>query len=126
MIYDLKGHWDDIGREWVINLGKSTNITIIIDDTFMFSDDKDTIFTYLKEILEISKHYNLSWKLDKCEILTPHFEFAGIDIDDIGNCPALSKGLLLEIWKYKKPKSTRDCASFIGLVGLYRGRIPFC
>ena len=53
--------------EWGIGLGNSTNTIIIIDDTFVFSDDEDTIFKYLEAILEISKRYNLSWKLEKRE-----------------------------------------------------------
>ena len=125
MIHDLKGHWDGLAREWGIGLGNSTNTIIIIDDTFVFSDDEDTMFKYIEAIIKISKRYNLSWKLEKCEFSTPRFEFVGIDIDVDGNRPALSKENLLEMWKRKQPSSTRDFASFIGLVGFYREWIPF-
>lgn len=67
MMHDLKGHWDDLACEWEIGLGNSTNTIIIIDDTFLLSDDENTIVKYLEDILEISKRYNLSWKLEKCE-----------------------------------------------------------
>ena len=117
MIHDLKGHWDDLATSLGISLGNSTNTIIIIDDTFVFSDDEDTIFKYLESILEISKRYNLSWKLEKCEFFTPRFEFVGIDIDSNGNRPALSKTPLLEMWKTKQPSSKWGFASFIGLVG---------
>lgn len=123
--HDLKGHWDDLVREWGVGLGNFTNTIIIIHDTFIFSDDEDAIFKYVKAILEISKRYNLSWKLEKYEFFTPRFESVGIDIDDVVNQPVLSKTLLLEIRKTKKTQTKRDFASFIVLVGFYRNWIPF-
>ena len=91
MIHDLKGYCDNLAREWGIGLGNSTNTIIIIDDTFVFSNDENTISKYLEAILEISKRYNLYWKLLKCEFVTPRSEFVGIDIDVNSNRPTLSK-----------------------------------
>ena len=102
VIYNFKGHWNILARHWGVILGYSTNTIIIIDDTFLFSDDENTIFAYLEAIFEISKRYNLSWKLEKCEFFTPRFEFVGVDVADAGNHPALSKGPLFEMWKTKK------------------------
>ena len=66
MIYDLKGHWDFISIDEVgLDIGIDTNSIIIIDDTFIYSNDLLIAIQYLRCILEISKRYNLSWKLEK-------------------------------------------------------------
>lgn len=77
MIHDLKRHWDDLAMEWGVGLGNSTNTIIIIDDTFVFSDEEDTTFKYLESILEIFKRYNLSWKLEKCEFFYSKIRICG-------------------------------------------------
>jgi hypothetical protein len=85
MIYDLKDHWDHLSiYEMSLDIGTDTNSIIIIDDTFMYSNDLLTIISYLRSVLETSKRYNLSWKLEKCGFLEPRFEFVGIDIADDG------------------------------------------
>ena len=66
MIYDLKDHWYALATKWGAMLDNFTNSIIIIDDTFIFSNNENTIFLYLESILEMSKRYNLSWKLEKC------------------------------------------------------------
>ena len=125
MIYDLKDHWDSLASQWGVILDNFTNSIIIIDDTFIFSNDENTIFLYLESILEISKRYNLSWKLEKCEFFSERFEFVGTDIASAGNCPAKSKTPLFKMWRTKRPTTTRDFASFIGLIGFYRNWIPY-
>lgn len=88
MVYDLKNHWDTLAQSWNVNINEETNSIIIIDDTFIYSNSLDSIIQYLRAILEISKRYNLSWKLEKCGFLDPRFEFVGVDVADIGNYPA--------------------------------------
>jgi hypothetical protein len=125
MVYDLKNHWDTLAQSWNLNINDETNSIIIIDDTFIYSNSLDSIIEYLRAILEISKRYNLSWKLEKCGFLDPRFEFVGVDVADIGNYPAKSKEPISLMWKDKKPVSVRDLASFIGFVGYYRDWIPY-
>jgi hypothetical protein len=125
MVYDLKDHWDRLAQSWDLPIGNDTNSIIIIDDTFIYSDSLESILVYFKAILEISKRYNLSWKLEKCGFLDPRFEFVGVDIADLGNHPAQSKNPISLMWKEKEPKTVRDLASFVGFVGYYRDWIPF-
>ena len=106
MIYDLKDHWDHLSiYEMSLDIGTDTNSIIIIDNTFMYSNDLLTIISYLRSVLETSKRYNLSWKLEKCGFLEPRFEFVGIDIADDGNHPAQSKSPLFLMWRDKLPKT---------------------
>ena len=46
MIYNFKGYWDDLARDWGVILGNLTNTIIIVDDIFSFSDDEN-ILDYL-------------------------------------------------------------------------------
>ena len=125
VIYYLKSHWDQLAlKRGVTNIGTGTGSTIIIDDTFGFSDDLEWAFVYLEAILEISKRYNLSWKLEKCDFFSPHIESVGTDIDVTGNRPANYKTPLMQMWKDKKPETIRYFSYFIGLVGYYRSWIP--
>ena len=67
MIHDLKGCWDTLATKGLnLELENKTNSIIIIDDTFIYSNGLTGVITYFDCILEISKFYNLSWKLDKC------------------------------------------------------------
>lgn len=126
MVYDLKDHWDNLAfEEFGLEIDHNTNSIIIIDDTFIYSNNLQNLLKYFRCILEISKRYNLSWKLEKCGFLEPRFEFVGVDIADDGNHPALSKKPLIEMWKDKLPKINRDLSSFLGFVGYYRDFIPF-
>ena len=126
MIHDLKDHWDTLAVETMkLTLKNKTNSIIIIDDTFLYSNNLNDVLSYFHCVLEISKRYNLSWKLEKCGFLEPRFEFVGIDIADDGNHPAKSKEPLILMWKDKKPETIRDLSSFLGFTGYYRTFIPY-
>jgi len=75
--------------------------------------------------LEISKRYNLSWKLEKCLFFAERLEFVGMNIAKDGNRPPKSKTPLFEMWQTKKPQTTQKFASYIGLVGYYCNWIPY-
>ena len=126
MIHDLKDHWNHLAiEEMKVQVGQQNNSIIIIDNTFIYADTLDNIINYLHCVLEISKRYNLSWKLEKCGFLEPRFEFVGVDIADDGNHPARSKSPLIKMWKKKKPETIRDLSSYLGFTGYYRDFIPY-
>ena len=129
MVYDLKNYWDKLAKEWDININININIEpnsiIIINNTFIYSNSFETILQYLQAILEISKRYNLSWKLEKYGFLEPQIEFVGVNIADHDNHPAQSKSSLVEMWQNKTPFTIRDLAAFIGFTGYYCNWIPF-
>ena len=62
-IYDMRDHWNNLAREYNIKIGPNNNTRIIIDDTYMFIQTYLDGIGYLRAILEISKRYNVSWKL---------------------------------------------------------------
>eukprot|EP00957_Ditylum_brightwellii_P177813 13544556-Ditylum_brightwellii.AAC.1 len=98
MIYDFKDDWDGRAQENGVNIGDDNGCKIIIDDTFIYVTDYRQGFKYLDAILEISKTYNISWKLHKCHFFPKEVEFVGHDVAIEGNCPAKSKSLLLQTW----------------------------
>jgi hypothetical protein len=108
IIYDLKNHWDNLAESWNIGINQDTNSNIIINDTFIYSLSLQSILGYLQVILEISKWYNLSLKLEKCGFLEPSFEFVGVNVANIGNHPAKSKEPLVLMWKDQIPHIIRD------------------
>ena len=77
MIYDLKSHWDALVTECGVIIDHYTNFFIIINDILMFSNNEDIIFKYLETILEISRKYKISWKLEKCKFFVDRLEFVG-------------------------------------------------
>ena len=114
-----------LAGEWRGILDNFTNSVISIDDNFISSNNEDTNFLYLESILEISKRYHLSWKLEKCDFFEERSEFVGTNIATKGNCPAGLKTPLFEMWQSIRPNATRGFASFIDLVGFYRNWIPY-
>ena len=68
-IFDMRINWNNLAREYNIKIGPNNNTRIIIDDTYMFIETYLNEINYLRAVLEISKRYNLSWKLKKVFIL---------------------------------------------------------
>ena len=93
--FDMKDHWNNLAREYNIKIGPNNNTRIIIDDTYMFIQTYLDGIGYLRAILEISKRYNVSWKLKKCSFFPERVEFVGHDKRADGNSPAASKIPLL-------------------------------
>ena len=52
-----------------MDLSESNGTRIIIDDLFIYAETLENALVILKQILEVSKHYNLTWKLKKMSFL---------------------------------------------------------
>ena len=122
-IYDMREHWNALAKEYNVNIGQDNNTRIILDDTYMFIMIHRDGLSYLKAILEISKRYNITWKLKKCSFFPDRVEFVGHDRRPIGNSPAKSKTPLLKNWP--KPTIVRDILRFIGFTLFYHKYMPF-
>ena len=124
MIYDLREFWNHLAiTEKKLDIGENINTRIIIDDTFGHVITYQQGLDYLECIFEISKRYNLSWKLPKCHFFPDRAEFVGHDRLPNGNAPAKSKTPLLQKWP--TPKIVRDISSFLGFANFYAEYIPF-
>ena len=124
MIHDLKDHWDHIARtRFKLDINQSNNTTIIIDDTFGFTQNYDQALAYIESILIVAERYRLSWKLKKCSFFPASVEFVGHDVKSAGNTPAESKDRLLENWPI--PTQIRDISSFVGFGNFYARYLPF-
>ena len=73
-IFDMRINWNELAREYNIKIGPNNNTRIIIDDTYMFIETYLNGIDYLRAVLEISKRYNLSWKLNKCSFFPERVE----------------------------------------------------
>ena len=113
----------ELSENYGVKLNRSNNTTIIIGDVMYFGISEDNMLILLKCICEISRKYNLSWKLKKCQWFPKKVEFVGVDISVDGNMPAQSKFGMLIVWKY--PSKPREIISFIGFAIFYFRWIPY-
>jgi hypothetical protein len=77
---------------------------------------------YIECQLWVCLAYHLSLSLCKSHIFPKRFEFIGIDVCLVGNCPAMSKYQLLEHWP--QPETVRDVAKIVGFAQFYSKFIP--
>ena len=84
MTYNLQEMWT---RTYKVNIGCSNNhgSTIIIDNTLLFADTFDKAISILLSLLEVTKRYNLTWKLKKCRLFDSKVEFVEVVISSLGN-----------------------------------------
>ena len=124
MIYDLKDRWDALALERGIVLDNFTNSIIVINDALVFSNHEGVIFLYLESILEVSKRYNLSWKLEKCDFSPNDLNLLAQILQHVATAPPNQRHPSLKYGVQNKSVLPRDFASFIGLVCFYRSWIP--
>eukprot|EP00957_Ditylum_brightwellii_P122343 9329308-Ditylum_brightwellii.AAC.1 len=84
---------------------------VIMDNTFLYATEDDTMFAILRCVCKLAQEKNLTWKLKKCSWFPSVVEFVGVDVSAKGNLPVQSKMLRLKTWK--EPSPPRDIMSFI-------------
>ena len=66
-------------------------MTIIIDNTLLFTVIENNIFIVAKYACIVARKYCLTWKLKKCQWFPEKIESVEVDVSKHGNSPATSK-----------------------------------
>ena len=124
MMKVFQNEWDSLFQESLQNISKtpSSNLVftetgqiaingelfrfgsnVIIDDILLWGSDLELMFVYLECVFRISKKYQSSFKLNKCEFFSNRVKFVAHDILSAGNSPASSKFNQVQTGSFLKP-----------------------
>ena len=93
-------------------------VVIFIDDILVYSKNEDDHEQHLRIVLETLQHHKLYAKFSKCEFWLSEVAFLGHIISSEGLAVDPSK--IEAILNWKRPESTTEVRSFLGLAGYYR------
>ncbi|GKA96705.1 putative reverse transcriptase domain-containing protein [Tanacetum coccineum] len=91
---------------------------VFIDDTLIYSKNKQEHEEHLKQTLELLRKEELYAKFSKCEFWIPKVQFLGHVIDSEGIHVDPAKIESIKDWT--SPKSPTEIRQFLGLAGYYR------
>ncbi|GJS00629.1 putative reverse transcriptase domain-containing protein [Tanacetum coccineum] len=103
---------------WVCKLYLDKFVIVFIDDTLIYSKNKQEHEENLKLILELLKKEELYAKFSKCEFWIPKVQFLSHVIDSQGIHVDPAKIESIKDWA--SPKSPTEIRQFLGLAGYYR------
>eukprot|EP00957_Ditylum_brightwellii_P048801 3702406-Ditylum_brightwellii.AAC.1 len=116
-MHDMREQWEQRCEKQGVKLDLCNGSTVIMDDTFLYTADENTMFAIMRCVCELAREKNLTWKLKKCRWFPQVVEFVSVDVSVEGNRPAQSKMTRLQTWKdFLTP---RDILSFIGFAIFY-------
>jgi cleavage and polyadenylation specificity factor subunit 1 len=93
-------------------------VFIYLDDILVASQDEDTHYLHLRQILQRLKDNSLILNLEKCEFGKESVDFLGHKISALGAEPLLKH--VKAVREFGKPTDTKSLQSFLGLVNFYR------
>lgn len=97
-------------------------VFVYIDDLLIFSDDKRSHQSHVRQVFEILAKNGLKVSLEKCSFEQSSVEFLGFDISTSGIKPRAKKCEAIQ--RITFPKNMKELSSFLGAVGFYRHHIP--
>jgi len=121
-MHDFSSTWKDLARNRGVVFDASTGTEIIVHDVFSWAKTWPEFMTYLECQLQVCLSQNLSLSLKKCLFCPPCLEFVGIDVDDEGNHPAMSKHEFVRA--FPDFIIVRDISSFLGFMLFYSKWVP--
>lgn len=89
------------------------NVIVYVDDILVFANDLATLRMYTQKVLKVLKANNLTLNADKCEYEKEHLEFLGHELTASGF--NISKKKVDAVNKFRRPQSTPELKSFLGL-----------
>lgn len=98
------------------------SIVVYLDDILIYTTDRESHITAVREVLLRLRKYHLYAKLPKCEFFRTSISFLGYVIDHHGISMDPAKVDSILHWPY--PRNARDILSFVGLANFYRNFVP--
>ena len=120
MCFGLKNAPAEFARFMSDNLREYLNECVVIyfDDIVIFSNDLETHWKNVREVLKRLRERGVNLKLKKCEFAKKEIEYLGHVIN--GSETKMQYEKLKAILEWPTPKACKDIEEFRGLAGYYR------
>ena len=93
-------------------------VLVYLDDILIYSEDLDSHWAHLRQVLQRLRESQLYGRLHKCEFLKDRVQYLGFDVSAEGIRPSDDK--VKTILEWPTPTSQKDIRSFLGLCSFYR------
>jgi len=118
--FGLKNAPAEFARYMSDNLREYLNdfVVVYFDDIVIFSDDLETHWKHVRQVMQRLKEKRINLKLKKCEFAVKETNFLGHVIN--GNSMKMQEEKLKAILEWPTPKDCKDVEEFRGMAGYYR------
>uniref|UniRef100_A0A7M5V1C4 Reverse transcriptase domain-containing protein n=1 Tax=Clytia hemisphaerica TaxID=252671 RepID=A0A7M5V1C4_9CNID len=97
-------------------------VSIFTDDIFIYSDTFEKHLEHIQTIFKRLRDAGLKTKRKKCHFCVPVLNFLGHEVSAEGIKPKVDN--VRKLLDAKKPKTTKEVQSFLGLTDYYRRVVP--